>query len=139
MRMAVDEFGGEPVEHVVDGKRRLLLRHLGVEEHLQKQVAEFACEFRPVAIVDRLEDFVGFFERVGLDGIESLFAVPGTAARGAEALHDGDSALETFSCGGHAATNVNDRRGRRQCAGAGERDAPSASSEQTPTTRRGLP
>jgi len=34
---------------------------------LKQQVAQFAREFGPVAIVDRFEDFVGFFEGVGFD------------------------------------------------------------------------
>ncbi len=100
--MTVDELGGKAVEHIVDGKRGLLFRHLGVEKHLQQQVAEFARQLGPVAIVDGLEDFVGFFQRVGLDGIEGLFAVPGAAAGCAQALHDRDRAFETFSCGGHS-------------------------------------
>src|ERR1700722_7234380 len=120
--MAVDELGGEAIEHVVDGKRGLLLRHFGIEKHLQEQVAELAGEFRPVLMVDGFEDFVGLFESVGLDGIESLFAVPGATAGGAQALHNGNGALETFSGCGHAETNENEYRGRGQCSA----DAPSA-------------
>ena len=113
--MAVDQLGRKPVENIVNGKRGLFFRHLGIEEHLQQQIAEFPGEFGPVAIIDGFQNFVGFFQGVGLDGIEGLFAIPGAAARGAQTLHDGDRAFETFSCGGHSATNVNDSEGGRQC------------------------
>src|SRR5208337_4368511 len=86
---------------------------IGIEQNLQQQVAEFARQFSPIAIVDGLEDFVGLFERVGLDGIKGLFAVPGASARSAQTLHNCDRSLETFSRGRHAATNVNDGRARR--------------------------
>ena len=101
VRMAVDELGGKTIENVVDGKRRLLLGHFRIEQNLQEEVAEFARKFGPVAIVDRLENFVGFFKRIRLDRVEGLFLVPGATAWGAEALHDGDRSLESFSCGGH--------------------------------------
>ena len=114
----MNELGRKAINDVVDGERRLLLRHLRIEENLQQQVAEFAGKFGPIAIVDSFENFVSFFEGIGLDGIEGLFAVPRAAAWGAESLHDGDHSLETLSCRGHAATNVNDCEGGRQCAGA---------------------
>ena len=99
--MPVHQLAREPVENVIDGKRSLLFRHLRIEEHLQQQVAEFAGEFVPVAIVDGFEDFVGLFQRVGLDGVEGLLAIPGAASRSPQALHDGDCAFETFAGRGH--------------------------------------
>jgi hypothetical protein len=43
---------------------------------------------------DRVEDLVGFFERVGLDGIEGLLAIPGAAVFRAQAGHDGNEPRE---------------------------------------------
>ncbi len=80
MRMPVNKLAREPVEHVINRKRSLLLGHFRVEEHLQQQVAEFAGEFVPVAIVDGLEDFIGFFQRVRFYGIEGLLAIPRAAS-----------------------------------------------------------
>ena len=77
--MPVNKLAGEPVKNIIDGKRSLLFGHLRIEKHLQEQVAEFAGKFVPVAIVDRFEDFVGLFQRVGLDGVEGLLAIPGAA------------------------------------------------------------
>ena len=82
MRMPVDQLAGKPVENIVNRERRLFLRHLRVEEHLQQQVAEFAGKLGPVAIIDCFQDLVGLFQGVGLDGIEGLFPIPGAAARG---------------------------------------------------------
>ena len=76
----------------------LLGRHLGVEQDLQKQIAQLPAKFVPIAGVDGLQHFVGFFQRVGLDGVEGLLAIPGTAARGSQARHDGDGALESLAC-----------------------------------------
>ena len=80
--MPVDQLVRQPVEHVVDGEVLLFGRHFGVEEHLQQQVAEFAGQLVPVAGIDGLQHLVGFFQGVGLDGVEGLLAVPGTSARG---------------------------------------------------------
>ncbi len=118
----MDKLGGKAIENVVDGKRRLLLRDLRVKEHLQQQVTKFPGEFGPVTIVDGFQNFVGFFQRVRLDGVESLFLIPRTAPGGAEALHDGYRFLEAFSRGrGHAATNVNDGEGAKQCVAGASR------------------
>ncbi len=78
VRMPVYKLAGEPVENVINRKRPLLLGHLRIKKHLQQQVAEFAGQFVPVAIIDGFEDFIGFFQRVGFDGIEGLLAIPGT-------------------------------------------------------------
>ena len=97
--MAIDQFRREPVEDVIDRERTLLLRHLGVEQYLQQQVAEFAGQFIPITIVDRFQNFVGLFERVGLDGVEGLFPVPWASAGCAQPRHDRNRPLETFSSG----------------------------------------
>ena len=99
--MPVHQLVRQPVEHVVDGEALLFRRHLGVEEHLQQQVAKLAGQLVPVARVDGLQHFVGFFQRVGLDGVEGLLAVPGTSAGAAQPRHDGHGALKSFACGGH--------------------------------------
>src|SRR5271166_148244 len=101
VRMTIDEFVAKTVEHIVDREAFLFLRHLSVEEHLQQQVAELACKLVPVARVDGLDDFVGFLQGKGLDGVEGLLAVPGASARPAEPRHDRYGALKSFASGGH--------------------------------------
>jgi len=68
---------------------------------LQKQVAELTGKLVPIAIVDGFENLVRLLQREGFDGIESLFAIPGTASGSPQALHDGDCAFETFAGSGH--------------------------------------
>ena len=99
--MPVHKLAREPVEHVVNRKTSLLLGHFRIEEDLQQQVAELAGEFAPVAIVNGLDDLVSLFQRIRLDGIEGLLAIPGAAPRSPQALHDGDCAFETFAGSGH--------------------------------------
>ncbi len=108
MRMPIYQLAREPIENVINRKRPLLLGHLRIEKHLQQQVAEFAGKFVPVAIIDGFEHFISFFERVGLDGIEGLLAIPGTPPGSPQALHDRDGAFETFAGRGHLATTLNE-------------------------------
>ena len=116
MRMPVDQLCRKPVEDIINRKRRLLLRHLGIEEHLQQQIAKFPRELGPVAVLNRFQNFVSLFQGVRLDGIEGLFPIPGAAAGSPQTFHDGDRSFETLSCGGHSATTVNDSGGTKQRA-----------------------
>ena len=45
-------------------------RHLGMEHHLQQQVAEFVAQVGQISALDRIRDLVGFLDRVGGDGRE---------------------------------------------------------------------
>ena len=63
----------------------------------QARAAQFGAEVVPVPPVDRVQHFVGLFERIGLDGIERLLTIPGAASGSPQALHDGDCAFETFA------------------------------------------
>jgi len=101
MRMPIHQLARESIEDIIDGKCSLLFAHLRIEQHLQEKVAEFARKFLPIAIVDGFQHFVGFFERVGLDGVESLLAIPGAASRGPQPLHDSDRTFKSFAGGGH--------------------------------------
>ena len=94
VRVAADELGAEIFGDVAEVEVAGFRGHLGVEEDLQEEVAEFVLEVGPGAALDGVEDLVGLFEGVALDGVEGLFAVPGAAAGGAQAGHDGGRALE---------------------------------------------
>ena len=52
-------------------ERALLLRHAGVEDHLEQEVAEFVSQVVEVAAADRVRDLVGFLDRVGRDALRS--------------------------------------------------------------------
>ena len=95
--MAADQLLVDGVERIVDAEEILLGGHLRVEDGLQQKVAQFFGELVPVAAVDGVEHFVGLFERVGLDGVEGLLAVPRTAAGRAQAGHDLDQFLKLLA------------------------------------------
>ena len=81
MRMAVDHLVGDGGGHVVEAGSALglSLRHLGVIDDLQQQVAEFLLERRHVVALDGVGDLVGFLDRVRRDGPEGLVDVPRAA------------------------------------------------------------
>ena len=92
--VAADELGVDRVEAVGEGEVAFFGGHLGVEDGLEDEVAELIAEVDPVAAVDGVEDFVGFFDGVLFDGVEVLFAVPGAAIGGAKAGHDVEELVE---------------------------------------------
>jgi len=86
--VAADHFVVDFADDIVDGEAAGFGGDLGVEENLEKEGAEFFGEFGVVARVEGVEDFVCFFDEIGAKGRVGLFAVPGTAAGGAETGHD---------------------------------------------------
>ena len=92
--VAADELGVDGVERVGEGEVAFFGGHLGEEDGLEDEVAELVAEVDPVAAIDGVEDLVGLFERVGLDGVEGLFAVPGAAIGRAKAGHDVEELVE---------------------------------------------
>ena len=90
MGMAPDELGIEPGENIRDPEVPRFGGHLGVEKHLQYQVAQLFAEIGPMPAVDRVENLISLFNRVRLDARKGLFAVPGAAARRSQPLHDRD-------------------------------------------------
>ena len=99
--MPVHQFVRKPVQHIIHREVAFLARHLRIEQHLQQQVAQFAGQLRPVAIVDGFKDFVSLFQRVGLDGVKGLFAIPRASARSPQPRHDLNRSLESFAGGRH--------------------------------------
>src|SRR5580692_3790571 len=97
--MPPDQFFGDGIERIVNAEFSYFGGHLSKEDGLQHQVSEFFGQPRPVALIDGVENFVGFFQQIWLDGVESLFAIPGAAAGRAQPGHDSDQALKPFpSC-----------------------------------------
>ena len=98
MRVAADEFFADCVNGGVDGEKALFFGHFSKEDGLQQEVAEFFGQAGPIPLVDGFENFVGFFEKERLDGVEGLFPVPGAPTGRPEARHDGDEPFEFFTC-----------------------------------------
>ena len=87
--MTPDQLVVQVGEHIGHGEMAFVGGHLGVEKHLQEQIAQFFGEMGKVAALDGVKNFVGFFKRVFANGVEGLFAIPGAAAGSAEAGHNG--------------------------------------------------
>ena len=79
MGVATDHLGVDPAAHVVDVEQAPLGGDLGREHDLEEEVAELAGEHRAVGVGDRVHDLVGLFDDVGLQTLQRLLAVPGTA------------------------------------------------------------
>jgi len=67
--MAIDQLRLKPIEDVIDRKCPLLLRHLGIKQHLEEKITELAAQFVPITVSMALEHFVSLFQREGLDGV----------------------------------------------------------------------
>ena len=94
MRMAADQLAGDGLDDAAEVERALLLRHAGMEHHLQQQVAEFVAKVIEVAPRDGICDLIGLLDRIGCDGGEILLQIPrAAAARRAQRRHDGDQVV----------------------------------------------
>ena len=91
MRMPADQLGGDRLDHVAEIERALLLRHTGVEDDLQQQIAKFVLKVGKIVARNGIRDLVGFFERIGCDGREVLLQIPRAAGLGRpQCRHDFD-------------------------------------------------
>ncbi len=95
MGMAADEFLIDGLKRIADIEVPGFLGHLGEEDHLEEQVSEFLCQAVPILGIDRVHDFIRFFKKIRLDGLESLLAIPWAASGGAEPLHNLDQPRKT--------------------------------------------
>ena len=84
---------------------RQLSRELGVENHLEQDIAEFLLQVIGVALVKGLENLVGLFEQEGFERCMGLLAVPGTTGRPSQTRHDLQQMFEEGARGlGHVRT-----------------------------------
>ncbi len=82
VRMAADHLARHRFDDVAKCERAFLFRHACVIDDLQQEVAELVTKIGRVATLDRVPHLVGFFDRVGRDGRERLFEIPGAAGDG---------------------------------------------------------
>jgi leader peptidase (prepilin peptidase)/N-methyltransferase len=94
VRVTADELAIQSFDYLGDGELVGFGGHLCIEEHLQQQVAELFAQVCGVVALDRVQHFVGLFQRVFADGPGCLFAIPGATVRSAQAGHDGDGLCE---------------------------------------------
>jgi hypothetical protein len=93
MRMPADHLACHSLDDVAESECILLLRHAGVIDHLQQEIAEFILEVIKIAVGDGLGHLIGFLDGVGGDGRKVLLEVPGAAGHGrTQRLHHFDQA-----------------------------------------------
>jgi hypothetical protein len=63
--VSANQLHGQGVEHVLYSKGSCLSGDLAVENNLQEHISEFFTKLLLVTLIDRLEDFIGFFKQVG--------------------------------------------------------------------------
>ena len=93
MRMPADHLAIDAFDHVVEIEPALLGRQLRMIDDLKEEVAKLLAQIHRVGAFDRVGNLVCLFDRIGGDGREVLFKVPGATAVGvAKRPHDFDEA-----------------------------------------------
>src|ERR1700721_569768 len=99
MGMAANELCVEIGRYIVDSEVACFGGHLRVEEHLQQEIAELILQIGPRAALNGVEDLVGLLQGVAFDGVEGLFAIPGTALWRAKTTHNRNGFRQRFRVG----------------------------------------
>jgi hypothetical protein len=94
--VAMDQLADEPFGHIVDVPTIVLRRHLGMEGHLEQEIAELVTHRVVVAGIDRLEQLVRFLEQVAGQGRMGLLPVPRTPVGSSKSGLDLDQIEESL-------------------------------------------
>src|SRR6266540_1541767 len=87
--MSPQQFGGDRLHDIAEGKCTFLLGHAGMKHHLQKKISKLIAQIVEVAARDRVGNLVGLFESIWRDCFERLRQIPWTTmVRGAQHSHD---------------------------------------------------
>src|ERR1700730_6501029 len=95
--MPPHELVGDTFERIGDPEVSGLRFELGEKHRLEHEISELLAELAVIVAVDRLENFVGFFQHERLERVDGLFPVPRTALGTAERRHDADQSSEFLS------------------------------------------
>jgi hypothetical protein len=71
-----------------------------MEHHLEQQIAQLFDEMVDRAVLDSVEDFIGFFDEVGLEGLSRLLPVPRATSLTPESSHESEQRIETDASSG---------------------------------------
>src|SRR5262245_2838774 len=87
--MASHELFGETLDDVAKLEGPLLLRHAGMEDHLEEEVTQFIAQVVEIAPRNGVGHLVSLLDGVRRDRVKGLLQVPGTAGAGrAQRRHD---------------------------------------------------
>lgn len=65
MRMPAHELLGNATRNAVEIKTIILLRDLGMKDHLEEDIPEFLFKISIITCLDRGNRFVGFLDEIG--------------------------------------------------------------------------
>src|SRR6516165_1867223 len=95
VRVAAQHLVGYRSGDVGKGEQSGFLSHAGMEDDLEKKIAELVLQCRRVASCDRIRYFVSFLDCVGRDRGKILRAIPWTTALlVAQLRHDREEPVE---------------------------------------------
>ena len=84
MRVSARHLLGDPPRDIADRERACLRADPREEDDLKEQIAG----------IDRLNDFVGFFQQISAEVTRRLLAVPRAAVRAAQTVHQLNQGVE---------------------------------------------
>jgi hypothetical protein len=83
--------------HIRDAETLLFAGNFGMENHLQQKITQLLGKLGIITGIERVDHFISFFDQVGAQRRVGLLAVPGAAARGAQAGLHGDQVFKSFA------------------------------------------
>jgi hypothetical protein len=95
MRVPANEFVGDALDRVRDAEVPGLRTELCDEHGFEQEIAQLFFESGHVVRLDRVQQFAGFLENVRAKRLQRLLAIPRTAIRAAQPMHDGNQAIES--------------------------------------------
>ena len=94
VRMAAYQLVRQAFRYVFKRKLALFLPYAGLERYLEQNVTKLLGMTPGVAAIDGIDEFIGLLDQVGLQGLQRLLAIPGTAAVIAETGHNVQESVE---------------------------------------------
>ena len=89
MRMTGHHFIADRIGDTVEGEKPFLLSDCGMINGLQQKIAQFSLQIGHIAARNGIGHLIGFFDRIGGNGAETLLNVPRAArVRITQAAHD---------------------------------------------------
>ena len=88
VRMATHQLVIDGLCYRIEIELAVFTRHLGVEDDLQEEIAEFILEGVRIPRIQGIDRLIAFFNEIVTDGLMRLLAVPWATARSAEPRHD---------------------------------------------------
>ena len=87
VRMTMDHFSANAVGDLTKCRTPLLLLEPCVKHDLEKRIAQLLLQKVGVAVINGLDDLVGFFDQIRAQGLVRLFTVPRASPGRAKQLY----------------------------------------------------